>query len=310
MPDGSDVVPILGENGERRYVAPNDPTGLMYGASHLHAERRVVERQHKTRSSKPSMKLQNVRPMMTLPEDSPIDSVMTWVKSVSTQLFASPSEPTEPEPQFAFKDFPRHDGTPCLMYNPNASPLQRKQEEEQFSIEMGQLESGVPSSGSQHGLPNNSQHSASSTGSLEVFIDRLENLYALKKRQYEQRKEMEDERQKRSMERRKVTGGERVGPVGSRSPGSVATTTTSMPAGSQSSLSSPLTVATSYAMTCSAEAGHPVVSPERAPPYASSPEKIGYPPKPSSSLAVPVTPTGEDDAMLNDDDDTPVGVMA
>jgi hypothetical protein len=116
---------------------------------------------------------------------------------------------------FVYMDFPRHDGTPCLIYNPKedfeeslvvdeqnvmAQPDAPFSFESTISIDMSHVIT-VNESEDLTPLSSDSAHSdsrtVSSTNSLEQFLKRLEKLYQFKHRQYQQRAAMAKERIKR-----------------------------------------------------------------------------------------------------------------
>ena len=108
---------------------------------------------------------------------------------------------------FPYRDFPRHDGSPCVIYSPK----------DEIQIEFGPAAPGTvidvttnttllierissephSLSNSYHSM-NNSQHSA---GSVDNFVDKLETLMLLKYKQYKERTKMELERLERKRER-------------------------------------------------------------------------------------------------------------
>jgi hypothetical protein len=246
--DSRDLVPIMEPNGSRRYVAPTTPNQVLYGASHLHADRRVVERQQQQNKFVGTPRYtttSNINPMTPIAEDhsaapsyssTPGSPMVSWFRSMGMMgaLFSSPKaeEIKNQDAPFVYRDFPRHDGTPCLMYNPSedsthdddaltsshhgqlqahapefhrqqppnhsnhsAGHAQQPVASQSYSIDMGD----ATLQNSHHGMPSASLHSArsiSSTNSLEVFIDRLERLYQMKRRRYDERKEMDDMRRK------------------------------------------------------------------------------------------------------------------
>lgn len=220
-PAGRDVVPIVNANGSRRYVDPSLPHQLYYGASHLHSERCALEQEYHT-STMPG-RMDHFRG--------------SWLPRFDlVKRFFGQSEKEQDLP-FVYRDFPRHDGTPCLIYTPteeqvvfdaddnddvddyNHSPVKA------FSIDMGDIvglsvkTDGSNSLDDDKPLPSNSVHSTnskqsiSSTNSLEQFIERLETLYQLKQKQYKQRMEME-----RIRRERKLTKTTRAVPVPSKTP--------------------------------------------------------------------------------------------
>ena len=115
----------------RRYISTSNPFELLYGASFMHSEKPVVEK--KKASSKTKQTTTNIKPMLSINEEeqehgNSMHSATEWDGGVTSYLLRNmpwslkaPLEPTK-EPDnypFAFRDFPRHDGIPCVMYKPN-----------------------------------------------------------------------------------------------------------------------------------------------------------------------------------------------
>jgi hypothetical protein len=124
-------------------------------------------------------------------------SLASWVRSLSASFLTSKQEEEvqfmseENGKTFIYRDFPRHDGTPCLIYNEsptNNNPRSRANSKTLWA----------------------SSHSPKSTSSLEnetqvqereenidSFVDRLEQLMVVRHEQYQERCNMEWEREMR-----------------------------------------------------------------------------------------------------------------
>jgi len=224
--NGSDgnAVPVAVASDQpatRRYIATSNPFELLYGASFLHSDKPSVERK-KVKSKKKRIPTSAIKPMLPITEEEQenndsMHSTSSWEGGVAAFLFrnlpsAMPWATKPPEAvqeqsfPFAFRDFPRHDGTPCLMYNP------KEGDEEQ--VEFGPAAPGTIISNStqmsliiecnmsaEQNTLANSMHSLNSTGSVDNFVDKLEALMVLKQKQYEERTKMEQERLERKRER-------------------------------------------------------------------------------------------------------------
>ena len=202
----------------RRYISTSNPFELLYGASFMHSEKHKVE---KKKASHKKKQTANIKPMLSITEEEQehgdsIHSTTEWDGGVTSYLLRNmPWSSKAPEPAkepdsypFAFRDFPRHDGTPCLMYTP------KEEEQVEFApaapgtvidatTDVTMIIECIPST-SQHSL-SKSMHSLSnsvhSTGSVDNFVDRLESLMVLKYKQFEERSRMEEERLQNKRER-------------------------------------------------------------------------------------------------------------
>ena len=215
-PQGSDAIPFVNSGGSRRYMDPASPLQILFGASHLHSERNVMEQQHHHHTPMASKNgLSN--------NDTTCESPLTtWFRTMGIMdVLLNNQSKKDQELPFVYRDFPRHDGTPCLMYNPSkAAPAQLSPSVKSKHIGMGdavytpQVQGDTDTDAP---MPSNSMHSTtssknsiSSTNSLELFIDRLENLYQLKQKQYTQRMEMERERRERRQAKQRQKKGTAV----------------------------------------------------------------------------------------------------
>jgi hypothetical protein len=124
-------------------------------------------------------------------------SLASWVRSLSASFLTSKQEEEvqfmseENGKTFIYRDFPRHDGTPCLIYNESPTTNNPRSRANSKSLWA-------------------SSHSPKSTSSLEnetqvqereedidSFVDRLEQLMVVRHEQYQERCNMEREREMR-----------------------------------------------------------------------------------------------------------------
>jgi len=200
----------------------------------MHNERRELEQQF---NDTPTSSIHTYISQLWTLDRPPLTS--WWGNSTSTilhSLFGEPN-PQEQDLPFVYRDFPRHDGTPCLIYNPKNEPTTINDTDDDdthvlstrsqspsptlpqsFSLDMDDILDMPQPLYWDHNydasppMPSNSMHSTtsahsiSSTNSLEQFIDRLENLYQLKQKQYQQRMEMERERRERRLAQESKVG--------------------------------------------------------------------------------------------------------
>jgi len=125
---------------QRRFVQPGSPFELLYGAAFSHRDQAKVAKAHGTKQSKPqkSMKVAGKRirkrdplqPMLPITEVNEEDTKMPTNESFFPQFMSSISfflkdktsisdreECAEIKDQgLVYRDFPRHDGTPCVMF--------------------------------------------------------------------------------------------------------------------------------------------------------------------------------------------------
>ena len=205
----------------RRYIATSNPFELLYGASFLHSENTRIQQ----KKVKPKKKKQtaSITPMLAIFEEEhehgdSMHSASSWDGGVASFLMRSlptsmpwttktPEVVKDQDMPFPYRDFPRHDGSPCVIYSPK----------DEIQIEFGPAAPGTvidvttnttllierissephSLSNSYHSM-NNSQHSA---GSVDNFVDKLETLMLLKYKQYKERTKMELERLERKRER-------------------------------------------------------------------------------------------------------------
>lgn len=99
-----------------------------------------------------------------------------------------------------YRDFPRHDGTPCVMYTPkdevdwNYMPQTLKVSQSAYQTD------DVDDNLSHSSLSQSSSMGSSMVAGIDNFVDKLERLVASRSRQYQERVKMERER----LERRKA----------------------------------------------------------------------------------------------------------
>mmetsp|Transcript_10968 Transcript_10968/g.20047 ORF Transcript_10968/g.20047 Transcript_10968/m.20047 type:complete len:642 (-) Transcript_10968:203-2128(-) len=88
---------------------------------------------------------------------------------------------------FAFKDFPRHDGTPCLIY-----PDSNNNDEKSGDV----VDMTLVVEGSSHTVDSDLDESVTES-SLDGFLEKLETLVAAQSRQYQERVKMDKEKELR-----------------------------------------------------------------------------------------------------------------
>ena len=123
-------------------------------------------------------------------------SLASWVRSLSSSFQTKKEEEEiqfmtcgENGKSFIYKDFPRHDGTPCLIYNPDhLSPRERAN-----SSNRVRANSSIWASTS----PVSEDIVAPEEEDVDSFVDRLEQLMVLRHEQYLERCSAEWERERR-----------------------------------------------------------------------------------------------------------------
>jgi len=185
--------------------------------------------------------------------NNPLVALANKLRRINNPIQYLPQETTDPSgpapsinvtpmtPQqnhhFAYRDFPRHDGTPCLLYNEDAPHIPHKEdkEEEEIRFSSGAADTSRHST-SQHLFDDNSTvhtteeqyedykdpsltlemsnvfrlevmkqsqchstRSVTSTNTLEMFLPQLEKLYELKYQRYQQMYN-EDKQRKKQLE--------------------------------------------------------------------------------------------------------------
>ena len=255
-----DVVPVAVEDNQRRYVTPSSPLDMLYGASYLHQEYRKYMKRGSGRSSRSRNRhtpVHRIRPMLQISEEEPEDEmdlagssghnhnngneningdgsngIGSWLRSLTTQMDCTKEEATlNQDHPFVYRDFPRHDGTPCVIFNEgnrsahsdgndmnhesSISPTNRSigsndsgvlMSAMPTNIDMSVVQASSLLSTSSHsaaglGSSRHSMASATSTTSIDNFVDKLETLMAMKHKQYEERARMEQERLERKRQR-------------------------------------------------------------------------------------------------------------
>jgi hypothetical protein len=134
-------------------------------------------------------------------------SLASWVKSISSNVFHQ-SEKDEAECLFeeeedssgkriVYRDFPRHDGTPCLIYN---SPAVREQSRKRMMVRSS---TSATNSSRHHNVnsttvwatsnheENNNNEDDDEEEPVDSFVDRLEQLMVVRHEQYEERRHLE-----------------------------------------------------------------------------------------------------------------------
>jgi hypothetical protein len=121
----------------RRYVNPGSPFELLYGASFSHRDQAKVARAHGAKKFKQpkSMKVSGkkirkkapLQPMVPITEVNEEEAKVQTTEHFFPQMMSTissflkdkttPSNATENEEEpFVYRDFPRHDGTPCVLF--------------------------------------------------------------------------------------------------------------------------------------------------------------------------------------------------
>ena len=209
------IIPVGQQQGGRLYVKSTNPFEYLYGASFLHNER-------KSRGTVPQSPSNHIRPMLNNSEDelvqeSPNHSahggISSWFQNTAASInsFLNKSEHSiqNQDHPFVYRDFPRHDGTPCLIYShkegdtptssapispaspPSVETISSPDKQSQFA------DDGSPTTAKKnHAALNKSNHS------VDDFVQKLENLMRMKRRQFQQRQEMFLEKERRKAERR------------------------------------------------------------------------------------------------------------
>ena len=125
----------------RRYVQTASPFDVLYGAAFSHRDQDRVEEAHRPKSVKKSLpsrrrsaeKSKPLRPMLAISEEKEYDKPLVsqdpmclfpqFMSKFSTFLSAQDNQDDKQEDNrvdetIVYRDFPRHDGTPCVMYTP------------------------------------------------------------------------------------------------------------------------------------------------------------------------------------------------
>mmetsp|Transcript_22324 Transcript_22324/g.37997 ORF Transcript_22324/g.37997 Transcript_22324/m.37997 type:complete len:367 (-) Transcript_22324:51-1151(-) len=215
-----DVIPVVDDNEQRRYVSPSNPFEMLYGASFLHQDYRKMMGggDKRSRSRQGAVSTSGIKPMLQIDEGEEEDEngvssshsergVGAWLRSLTSKMDCTKGEKNEVTNQdhpFVYRDFPRHDGTPCLMYksnhdsNPSSSIISSlpSQMPPQFTYDADLLPSNDNFGSSMHSLKSADSHT-----SIDNFVDTLEALMRMKHKQYQERAKMEQERLERKRRR-------------------------------------------------------------------------------------------------------------
>jgi len=228
-PHASDVTP-------RRYVKPASPFEILYGAAFAHSEqaRVAVEQARVKWRKKPSVThrilknkkiMKPLKPLNTITEvnedelktpdtnsnESFLPQIISSISSYITEKFDSSPGEKDKEEFLVYRDFPRHDGTPCVMFTPI-------DEVDWDLARQESTESKTPPRKSFQNLIKDDDADISYTSSqssvfvdkeetVDNFVDKLENLMASRSRQYEERKKLDKEvaeKKKARFEQRKL----------------------------------------------------------------------------------------------------------
>lgn len=205
----------------RRYVTPASPFELLYGAAFSHNDRKKVQKaKRKSTRFFHAPKAKQMKPLNTITEVNEDDGnnnesffpqkIMSSITSFISEKMDGSSQKNK-EDFVVFRDFPRHDGTPCVMFTPvgEVDWEANKQNEKappstafptKTNIEEDDTDLSYDSTvGSLTNLKDDSN------GEVDTFVDKLESLMADRSRQYEERKkfeaELEDEKKRRAEEK-------------------------------------------------------------------------------------------------------------
>lgn len=204
---------------ERRYVTPASPFELLYGAAFSHRDRDKVHRAKKKSRNRffHAPRAKQMKPLNTITEANDEDESFfpQFMSSITAFISDKMDGQKNKEDFVVFRDFPRHDGTPCVMFTPvhevdwEARKQQQNEKEPRASI--------LSSQTANHSCENDDSdlsydHSSSSFSNLQdgnkevdSFVDKLESLMADRSRQYEERKkfeaELEEEKKKHAAEK-------------------------------------------------------------------------------------------------------------
>jgi hypothetical protein len=115
-----------------RYVQPSSPFELLYGAAFSHRDAAKVARAHggkqyKNRSVKVAGKrikkktpLKPMQPITEVHEDGGngnfVSNISSYIKDKTFPADRGGESEEKEEDLFVYRDFPRHDGTPCIMF--------------------------------------------------------------------------------------------------------------------------------------------------------------------------------------------------
>jgi hypothetical protein len=142
-------------------------------------------------------------------------SLASWVKSLSTSFMTSKEEEEvqfmtgENGKSFIYKDFPRHDGTPCLIYN--ESPPNHTNNKPRSRANSRTMWASSVSPKSNKSLEHETQvEQGEGEEAIDSFVDRLEQLMVVRHEQYQERCNMEWERDSTMRKQRTYS---RDGPV-------------------------------------------------------------------------------------------------
>mmetsp|Transcript_10980 Transcript_10980/g.16476 ORF Transcript_10980/g.16476 Transcript_10980/m.16476 type:complete len:725 (+) Transcript_10980:69-2243(+) len=208
----------------KRYVQPDSPFELLYGAAFSHRDAAKVARAHgekqfKNRSMKVAGKrikkktpLKPMQPITEVHEDGGNDHfIPQFVSNISSYIKDKtfPAERSESEEKqedlFVYRDFPRHDGTPCVMFT-SVDDV-----EWNLNAEEANSQPKTPAKETD-GIQNDAENSPKHEEQIDSFVDKLENLMLARSRQYEERKQIDKEMAERKIahlaERRKAKGEE------------------------------------------------------------------------------------------------------
>ena len=215
-PEQSDVTP-------RRYVTPASPFDLLYGAAFTHSDKakvqlsRAMKMKKKTRRNVKQPKARQLKPLNTITEvveeesnESFFPQIMSSISSFISDKIESSTPKNNKDDFLVYRDFPRHDGTPCVMFQPvddvdwEASKEKRKQDDKSPPQTAFNLKDDDDDADLSYDS-NSSSDSKDGKEDVDCFVDKLEALMAARSRQYEERKKLDNEiseRKKLRLERR------------------------------------------------------------------------------------------------------------
>ena len=233
-----DVVPVPDDNGERRYVTPSSPFDMLYGASFLHQDyRNLLQGKRKAKKRNYAPTTAGIKPMLQIEEAGEEEEnlggsshsdkgIGSWFRSLTSKMDCKKQEDDEVVNQdhpFVYRDFPRHDGTPCLMYdgsNHGSNHNNPRKDVSYSAAKMPALPSQLPPQLAIE-VPETfdvSMHSTGSHTSIDNFVDTLETLMRMKHKQYQERTKMEQERLERKRRRETARSSGRASPAHQQRP--------------------------------------------------------------------------------------------
>ncbi len=126
-------------------------------------------------------------------------TLASWVKSISNNMFGNHSNDEQGRDlewiqedssgkRIVYRDFPRHDGTPCLIYN---SPVVREQHRKRIHSVNSLTGSTVWATSNHDNTTSTTEQEEEEEEPVDSFVDRLEQLMVVRHEQYEERRHLE-----------------------------------------------------------------------------------------------------------------------